>query len=239
LQSAETAAVASRAEADRSERLYKDDTNVARKALDAARAQAMTDEARARTARAQLLGTWGRGIGTLAPAARSALIDDLLAGRASLVRADSMEPLPAALSTPAVRVASLEGHSEWGAQWLGPLPQATNATFGGAVLLRVPATLPVGQPLQVGFSDPHATRKGLGAPANAVIRWRGGEWVYEETETNHFVRRAVAPGAHIDGRALIDGDAKTAPKIVTVGARALLAAELGASDSGAGGEGGE
>jgi hypothetical protein len=232
LQAAETAAGASRAEAERSERLYKEDTNIARKALDAARAQAMTDETRARTARAQLFGTWGRMVGGLAPAARNALIDDLLAGRASLVRADMMELLPAAPSAaPTVRVASLDGRSEWPAQWLGALPQTTNTTFGGAVLLRVATDLPMGQPLQVALSDPRATRKGLGAPSTAVIRWRGDEWVYEETAANHFVRQQVAPGAHIDGRALLAGDAKTTPKIVTVGARALLAAELGASDS--------
>ena len=231
LQAAEMAAVASRAEADRSERLYKDDTNVARKALDAARAQAMTDEAHARTARAQLLGTWGRGIGTLPPTARSALMDDLLAGRASLVRADTMDSLPAGLTAPTVRLASLDARSEWSAQWLGPLPQTTNTTFGGAVLLRVATNLPAGQPLQAVISDPRATQKGLGAPASAVIRWRGGEWVYEETEANHFERRQVAPGAHIEGRALLAGDAKTAAKVVTVGARALLAAELGASDA--------
>ena len=238
LQAAETGSAASRAEAERSERLYKEDTNVARKALDAARAQAMTDEARARTARAQLLGTWGRGIAALAPAARNALLDDLLSGRASLVRADTMAPLPAGLSAPIVRVASLDGRNEWNAQWLGPLPQTTNTTFGGAVLLRVPTNLPVGQPLQAVIGDPHGAQKGLSAPASAVIRWRGGEWFYEETEANHFVRRELPPAAHFDGRALIGGDAKTPPKVVTVGARALLAAEMGASDSGgAAGEG--
>ena len=47
LRSAETAAAASRAEAERSEQLYRDDTNIARKTLDAARAQAIADKVKA------------------------------------------------------------------------------------------------------------------------------------------------------------------------------------------------
>jgi len=231
LHAAETAAAVSRAEAQRSERLYNEDTNIARKALDAARAQAMADEARVRTARAQLLGSWGRGISSMSPSARAALVEDLLEGRASLVRADSLVPLPADVTAPTARVSTLDGREDRPADWLGVLPQASNATLGGAALLRVAASLPVGQLLQATLTETHASLKGLGVPAAAVIRWRGSEWVYEETATNHFARRAVEAGSRIEGRALIESDGKGTPKVVTVGARALLGAELGASES--------
>ncbi len=241
LHSAETAAAASRAEAERSERLYKDDTNIARKALDAARAQAVADETRVRAARAQLGGAWGRSIVTMSPAARTKLVDDLLEGRASLVRADQTVAMPRDLPAPAVHVSSLNGAEEWPAEWLGVLPQTTNATLAGASLLRVAVSLPVGQLLRATLAEKQASLKGLSVPPSAIIRWHGSQWMYEEVSPNHFERREVRSGARVAARVLITSfdEAPTkeaagtaphvAPKVVIVGARALLGAELGAS----------
>ena len=229
LQAAQTAAVASKAEAERSERLYRDEANVARKALDAAQAQAVTDAVRLSTARAQLLGTWGPAIAALSGNARSSLVADLLAGRICLARIDLIQSLPVALAEPQVEVRSLDRGSRLTARWLGRLPQATNTTLAGAGLLRVATPLPAGSLLEAVLSEPGATIKGTSVPASAVIRFHGREWVYEETPANHFVLREVRSGVRVGGRALLVDTLGPEAKVVTVGPRALLAADLGAS----------
>jgi len=70
LRAAESAAEASREESRRAEQLYRNDANVARKARDAARTQAITDEGRVTTARSQLLSAWGQTIVGMNPSAR-------------------------------------------------------------------------------------------------------------------------------------------------------------------------
>jgi hypothetical protein len=230
LRTAETAAAASRAEAERSEQLYREETNIARKTLDAARAQAIADEARLNTARAGLLGTWGRAIATLPGAQRAKLIDDLLNGRASLVRAEQLQPLPADASIGAAHVVTLDSHGEWNAEWLGTLPQTTNLTLAGSSLLKVPTALSVGQLLEVTLTEKRASVHGMSVPAAAVVRYRGAEWVYEEGPENHFVRTEVRAGTRVQGRALLAAETKVPPKVVTVGARSLLGAELGAGE---------
>jgi hypothetical protein len=232
LRSAETAVAASRAEAERSEKLYREETNIARKTLDAARAQAIADEARLNTARAALLGTWGRTIATMPGAQRAKLIDDLLSGRVSLVRAEQLQPLPADASVGAVHVVTLDSHGEWNAEWLGTLPQTTNPTLAGSSLLRVPAALSVGQLLEATLTEKRASLHGMSVPAAAVVRYRGAEWVYEEGPKNHFTRSEVRAGTRVQGRALLAGATKAPPQVVTVGARSLLGAELGASEPG-------
>ncbi|HEU4626969.1 MAG TPA: hypothetical protein VFS52_19570 [Steroidobacteraceae bacterium] len=229
LHAAETAAAASQAEAERSARLYREETNVARKALDAAQAQAITDAAKVSATRAQLMGTWGYGVAALSKAARSALVADLLAGRACLARVDLTQSLPATLTEPKVEVRSLGGGKQIAAEWLGQLPQGASSTLAGSGLLRVSAPMTAGALLETVVSDPNSSIKGLSVPGTAVVRWHGGEWVYEETSPNHFARRAVRSGLRVEGRALLAAERSGAGQVVTVGARALLAAELGAS----------
>jgi hypothetical protein len=232
IEAADVAAQASKSEAERNERLYREQTNVARKTLEAARTQAATDSARLSTARAQLVGSWGQGIAALSATARAALVGDLVAGRISLARVDLVQSLPVSLNEPQVEVRGLDGGNSLAARWLGRLPQGSSATLGGSGLLRVAAPLAAGSLLEAVLSEPTASIKGVSVPASAVIRWRGGEWVYEETAANHFVRREVKSGLRVGTRRLLAAPGKTDLKIVTVGARALLGAELGAADSG-------
>jgi hypothetical protein len=233
LASAETAAVASRDEADRTEKLYRNDTNVSRKTLDAARLQAITDAGKVAATRGSLLATWGRTIATLSPSARQQLVADLLNGRSSLVRAEQLGPIPAEVDISSAQLTGLNGGS-WSATSLGPLPQAAGAASSGALLLKVNSALPAGQFVQIALVEAHASLKGATVPAAAIIRWHGSEWVYEEDAKNHFVRYEIHPGPRVDGRALLGADVPAEHPVVTVGARALLAAELGAADESAG-----
>ena len=231
IQAAETAAGASKAEAERSERLYREETNVGRKALDAARAQSVTDAVRLSTARAQLVGSWGPEIAALSSVARSALVADLLAGRACLARVDLVQSLPATVTDPQVEVTHFDGGKPLSAYWLGRLPQGANSTIAGSGLLRVAAPLAAGSLLEAVLSEREPSINGMSVPSSAVIRWHGGEWVYEETSTNHFERREVKRGLRVGGRALLANPDNAEVQVVTVGARALLAAELGAGAS--------
>jgi hypothetical protein len=230
LHAAESAADASREEFRRAEQLYQNDANVARKARDAARTQSITDEGRVTTARSQLLSAWGQTIVAMNPAARERLIGDLLAGRAVLVRAEPMQPLPQDARLSRADVSSLNGPARWTATVLGPLPQSSAPAFAGAILLSVPTSLAAGQPLQASLAEAQATVHGPSVPASAIVRWHGAEWVYEEKPANTFVRRAVRRGTRVEGRALLQGDVPADTKIVVVGARALLGAELSASE---------
>jgi hypothetical protein len=231
LRTAELTALASREEAARSELLYREDKNIARKALDAARIQANTDNAKVAMLKAQLLASWGSGIVSMPAAARMALNKDLLAGRASLVRADRLSASSDSQPIQQAHVATLDGQHEWSAQWLGPMSQSSGATLGGAFLLRVPAALPIGQPLTVSLLGMGSAVTSPSAPAAAVVRWRGAEWIYEETSANHFERLGVRTSSRAQGRALLAEGAKPRGPAVVVGARALLGAELGASDA--------
>jgi hypothetical protein len=231
LRTAELTAIASRQEATRTELLYRDDKNVARKVFDAARIQAETDATRVATLKGQLLATWGSGIANLSAAARAALSKELLNGRASLVRADQLYAATAGASIKSASVSTLDTREQWSAQWLGLLPQTAGATLGGASLLRVPAALAAGRPLTVMLLGGGEVTRSPSVPAPAVIRWHGAEWIYQETSANHFERLAVQSGPRSDGRAIVAGGAAPKGKVVIVGARALLAAELGASDA--------
>jgi hypothetical protein len=54
--------------------------------------------------------------------------------------------------------------------------------------------------------------------------------VYEEKPANNFVRRPVRRGTRVEGRAVLEDGVSGDARIVVVGARALLGAELSASE---------
>jgi len=235
LRAAESAAETSREEFRRADQLYQSDTNVARKTRDAARTQSITDEGRVATVRSQLLSAWGPSILAMSLSVRERLVGDLLGGRATLVRAEPMQPLPQEARFSRVELLSLNGPARWTAAVLGPLPQASAPAFAGAILLSAPASgtaaaLSAGQPLQARLVESQPSVRGPSVPASAIVRWHGAEWVYQEKPANNFVRHAVRRGARVEGRAVLEGEVPNDARIVVVGARALLGVELSASE---------
>ena len=230
LRVAESAAEASRDEFQRAEHLYQNEANVARKARDAARTQSITDEGRVASVRSQLLSAWGQSILAMNPAVRQRLIDELLAGHATLVRAEPVQTIPQGTRFSRADVSSLAGSARWTGTVLGPLPQASAPAFAGAVLLSVPASLSPGQALQARLVEAQPSVRGPSVPASAIVRWHGAEWVYEEKPANTFIRHAVRRGARVEGRAVLEGEIPNDARIVVIGARALLGAELSASE---------
>jgi len=230
LRAAESAAETSREEFQRAEKLYQNDTNVARKTRDAARTQSITDEGRVATVRSQLLSAWGPSILAMSSLARERLVGDLLGGRATLVRAEPVQPLPQDARFGRVELSSLNGPARWSAAVLGPLPQASAPAFAGALLLSAPVALSAGQPLQARLVEAQPSVRGPSVPTAAIVRWHGAEWVYQENPVNNFVRHAVRRGARVEGRAVLEGEVPNDARIVVVGARALLGVELSASE---------
>jgi hypothetical protein len=230
LRAAESAAEASRDELRRTEQLYRNDTNVARKTRDAARTQSITDEGRLTTVRSQLLSSWGPALAAMSASARERWVADLLAGRMTLVRAEPVQLIPPQARFSRAELSSLSGQGRWTATVLGTLPQTSTPAFAGAMLLSVPAALSAGTPLQARLVEAQPGARGPSVPTSAIVRWHGAEWVYEEKPANTFVRHAVRRGARVEGRAVLEGDIASDARIVVVGARALLGVELSASE---------
>jgi hypothetical protein len=71
---------------------------------------------------------------------------------------------------------------------------------------------------------------GLSIPSAAILRdIYGGEWVYQKTAENVFVRQRVEIVSETGGRALLSRGLTPSAKIVTVGAAELFGTEFGAA----------
>ena len=143
-----------------------------------------------------------------------------------LARAQVLLPIPSSAKIAQVSLTDMTGDGNWPATSLGRLPQTAGSMASAAFLLRVDAALAAGQLFQAALTESQSQIRGPTVPTASIIRWHGAEWVYEEAEPNHFVRRAVRLGPRANGRALLEGEIASGAKVVTVGARALLAAEL-------------
>lgn len=71
---------------------------------------------------------------------------------------------------------------------------------------------------------------GLSVPSAALLRdIYGGEWVYQKTAANTFVRQRVEVAAESDGRALLARGLVLGAEVVTDGAAELFGTEFGAA----------
>lgn len=71
---------------------------------------------------------------------------------------------------------------------------------------------------------------GLAIPSTAILRdIYGGEWVYQRTAKDVFVRQRVAVASEADGRALLANGLTRGAEIVTDGAAELFGTEFGAA----------
>lgn len=72
--------------------------------------------------------------------------------------------------------------------------------------------------------------EGLSVPSAAILRdIYGGEWVYQKTAANTFVRQRVEVASETDGRALLARGLSSGAQIVTDGAAELFGTEFGAA----------
>jgi hypothetical protein len=224
IHAAEVQATSSRNEAERLARLHQADSNVSLKAAEAARATAASDGAKLDALRAQWASSYGRGLVDLNDAQRERLGTELLAGKISIARAETLEPVADPRAFKSARIRRLVGDASWDARVLGATATASQSV-GTAIMLEIPAMLPAGTLLSGELVDRTATLQGLKVPRSAVVRWQGSEWVYVETQPNTFERVILKPVAWVEDGCLVQQGLEPGSKVVSAGAAMLLAAE--------------
>lgn len=233
IQSAEAAAGASAAEAARARALNGADQAVSTKVLEAAQAQARADAAKLALLRRRIGLEWGAGVARLTGAQRGALIADVAAGRAAVVRIDtasgrglaSLRSMTLDLGElGAVRATVLGPARAADPKLLSPgvIAKASGANVGvlGAGL-SIPVTLTVSGPVQ-----------GVIAPRAALLRSGGKTWLYVRTASEAFQRKPVEAGRIDPAGLFVPAGFRPGEQVVTTGAAALFAAETHVAEEG-------
>ncbi|WP_266168507.1 hypothetical protein [Dyella subtropica] len=218
---AQAAADASSAEYKRVQALLAADGNMSRKALEAARAQALADQAKLRQQQAQLRVEWGSSIASLDSGALRTRVDALLEGRDVLLKAEPLTQPPAGFTagTAALRLSAKQTID---ARVLGPLPRSS-AGLAGGWLLQAPASgLVPGMTLTAQLQGKGPAEAGVLLPRSAVVRWNGVAWAYVVTDATHFERRVVQVLNMTPAGWLVGEPFKAGEKVVTRGVEALI-----------------
>lgn len=223
---AAAASVASKAEADRTRALHAADASISAKVMEAAAAQARADAAKLTLLRRRVGLEWGAAIGRLSDGQRSALVAELAAGRAALVRIDTASGEGQA----APKSAELD---------LGTLGKATAVVLGPAKTAEARLQSPgligkVGgaqaQRLSVGLIAPvhlagGAAQSGVVIPRGALLRTEGATFAYVRTAPNRFERREVVGGIADPAGLFVGGGFRAGELAAVAGGAALITAE--------------
>jgi hypothetical protein len=236
IEAAAVAAQASAAEAERTRSLHADGQTVSTKALEAAEAQARTDAARLAALRRRVALEWGEGLARLSERQRAALVEDLAAGRAALLRIDT----PSGQGQAGLRSVDID-MGPLGvvhATVLGPARSADPHLFSPGVIAKVAGRAAAGlsaglaMPVKLTASQP---MHGVVLPRAALVRGGGQAWAYVKTGEENFLRRpAEAALAEADGGLFVASGFRPGETVVTTGAAALFAAETNVGEAGGG-----
>lgn len=225
----QAAAQASRREYDRIKALHGDEFNVSTKALEAAQAQWLADEAAARGA-AEALEAAARGarqkwgdVLAAAVADNAARFRHLAEGRELLLRIAA--PTSSALTKPPAkaRVAASDGSFRT-ATLISPSPQADPRIQGLTFFYAAPAGSLLPGTTLTAYLSIGAKRSGAIIPADAVVWWQGKAWYYVQSAPDHFVRRELTGATPVDEGWF--APALPSLQVVVRGAQTLLSEEL-------------
>jgi hypothetical protein len=224
LKAAQAAADASHAEVARTQALLAADGNASRKALEAARAQAVADRSRLREARVALRTQWGDDLARMDATRRERLLEALVDGTQVLLKA---EPLGRPDLSLKVRAATLQmpHGAELPARVLGPLPRSTSGLAAGWLLQAGAGPLVSGMVLTAQLHGDGAPVHGVLLPRAAIVRWNGLDWAYVATGATRFERRAVTPRAMTPAGWLVGAPFRPGERVVVQGAEALVAVD--------------
>lgn len=223
IRTARAAAAASAADAARLKDLAAQDQSASARSVQLAVAQATVDRVRVDLALRRVALEFGPGLARLGDAARMALISDVAAGRAALLRID----VPGA---PAITGVSV-GDPPVPVLLLGRAAAADPRVQGLALLaiLRGPGVplAPSGRqlPAIVGSSG---RENGTVVPRAALLRQNGDVFVYVAVG-DRFERRLIPAGRPVADGWFTGSGLKPGDRVVTGGAGTLLAAENGAA----------
>lgn len=220
-QSATAATEASAGEAKRLTLLHQDEDNASLKSVQAARALAVADQAKARALSARIALEWSPG---LAPTAAS-LAARLSEGRTVLARIEFAGNAELATGSKLFLTAPGNADKRWTAGILGKASGPQVIGPGPAFLAQVPATdLHVGRRL-LASAPAGAALTGSILPAAAVVTFAAQLWCFEKQDAEHFVRRQVPPDALATAQGYLVAADFTSHVIVVNGASLLLSAQ--------------
>jgi hypothetical protein len=233
IQTAQAASAASTAEAARSAALNADEQAVSTKLVQAAQAQAKADSAKLVLLRRRLGLEWGEAFARMSDKARAALVFELAAGRAALVRIDT----PSGRGQASLHAVDID---------FGDLGRFHGAVLGtaraGDSRLMSPGLVAKVSGrnaglLSVGLSTPVTLTasgpiKGVVAPRAALLRSGGQTWLYVRTAEESFLRKPVMGGVADPAGLFVPAGFKPGEQAVTTGAAALFAAETNVEAAG-------
>ncbi len=227
LTAAEASLSASRAEAERTQKLFAEDRTASAHAVETANSQAQADKQRVASARRRISLEWGDGIADLPPARRTALLNDLAQVRAELVRIELPQGAasPQVGSTVSVRVNA--DTAQLKAVVLGTLPAADPRlqTRGLLVELRgSEANLAIGSMLLALIPGKEHTA-GVLLPRSALIRKDSKVWAYVQATPTTFIRREVVGYQPVEDGWFVPNGFAPGDQLVTAGAASLFAIE--------------
>lgn len=228
IETAAAMANASSAEAMRLQQLYTTGRNTSLKTLQAAQVQALADRLKRNSLRQQLRLDWGAAVATLTIAQRHQLIQQLVAGRTVLVRADI--PGGAVDAAPiAATMRGLNGGAPIAARVLGPAPNVDPALQAPAWLLQVgmpgAEVLRPGQALRITLRLRGAAQPAVLIPETAIVRIRGIPYAYVQEGSDRFQRRTLTLRTWQGDGWAAGGQVGPGDKLVIAGASALWRAE--------------
>ncbi|OYV75756.1 MAG: hypothetical protein B7Z66_11720 [Chromatiales bacterium 21-64-14] len=228
IETAAATADVSSAEAMRLQQLYTAGRNTSLKTLQAAQVQALADRLKRNSLRQRLRLDWGAVVATLTTAQRNQLIQQLVAGRAVLVRADV--PGGTADAAPiAATLRALNGGGPIVARVLGPAPTVDPALQAPAWLLQVgmpgAEVLRPGQALRIALRLRGAAQPAVLIPETAIVRIRGIPYAYVQEGSDRFQRRALTLRTWQGDGWAAGGQVGPGDKLVIAGASALWRAE--------------
>jgi hypothetical protein len=229
--SAQAQAEASGAQYERNRVLFEDDRNVSQKSLEEARAVTETNQAKLQAAEAAqnsldatLRQQFGEALARAATAPMSELFQELLTGRAVVLRVT----LPAndGASAPVhITVDGPDGQPV-SARKLSASPEGDSAVQGNPYFYAADSALPVGTRTTAHVPLGDKSTLGLLIPESAVVWYGGQPWVYVRTSADHFTRRYVPSASPVDRGFVVTSGFRAGDDVVIRGAQLLLSEEL-------------
>lgn len=227
LVTAEAAGQASQSELKRLQTLAAQ-SNASERALQAAEATAIHDQAQIQSVRLKVLSSWGSAISERKD------LPDLVQSLASLASALVVLQVPGGEVLPGVptgaRIYTLgQETNSVTAQILGPAPLADPQMQGqGFQCLLSPNTAKLIPNVSVTglLSFAGEPRAGVFLPRSAVLQFNGSTWVYVQSEPDEFERREVQLSSPLPDGWFVEKGLKPQDKVVTTAAQQLLSEEL-------------
>jgi hypothetical protein len=222
---AEAAAAASKAEAQRAAALHAADSNMSAKDMEAAIAQANSDETRRLLLRQRLGLEWGPGITRLNDSRLKQLVQALAKGSSALVHVDT----PSNEGQKGARKVDIDiGTDSVMGVVLGPARVAEPRLSSSGLLVEVHG--PSSVLLSVGLTqsahiDTGTPIRGALLPREAIVRFRGSTWAYVKQNSDQFQRRLVQDGVPEENGLFVPQGFSDTDQVVTQGSAMVFAIE--------------